>query len=387
MPIKKPTILFVLILCITMLTSIGCAEAPIKPSNKAILKETAEYGRTNESMYGPSKNSKFLNTMKARVSMFTNSTRFRWMDAGKELYRTKFIKAGMVEHFVEVENGTIHFWTGGQGEPLVMLHGFGAEAVFQYNKQVKPFAKEYFLVIPDLLWIGESCSEKEDYSIDFMSQAIHQLLESQKIKRYNLLGLSQGGMVATMLAINYPDHIKKLVIVDSPVAPYLLTDEETHQMLETIKYDPVNLLIPKTVDDVRFLMSFGYHKPARVPSFVLKDTLRYMRTNLKKRIGMARYIGDNTFNLFGNSGYNITQKTLVVGAQYGFLPKEAVERLAHTIGTNATFKIVKNSAHHIPDDQPKEFNRIVLNFLKNSFIIASPQILSPPKKMNIRTKM
>ncbi len=366
MLIKKPTILFVLIFCITTLTSIGCAETPVKPSNKANLKETAEYGRTNETMYGPSKNSKHLNTMKARMSIFTNLARFRWMDSGRELYRMKFIRAGMVEHFVEVENGTIHFWTGGKGEPLVMLHGFGTSALFQYNKQVKSFAREYFLVIPDLLWFGESSSEKEDYSIDFLSQAIHQMLESQKIEQYNLVGLSLGGMVAAMLAINYPDHIKKLVIVDSTVAPYLLTDEETHQMLETIKYNAVDLLVPKTVDDVRFLMSFGYHKPPRVPSFILKDALRNLRVNFKQRIGTAKYIDDNSLNLFGNSGYNITQETLIIGAEYGLLPKEAGERTAHTIGNNASFKLVKNSAHHIPDDQPKEFNRIVLDFLKNS---------------------
>lgn len=363
----KPFICLIAGILILIFGCSSCATKAISPKNEIKLHQSYSPEHSGVSIYkNTEKPKKCTGVMKESGNMIGNIARLKWMKCAKNMYRMKYIRAGMVEHFVKVENGTVHFWTGGEGEPLMMMHGFGTGSEFQLKEQVKPLGKKYFLILPDLMWFGESYSEKEDYSIDFQAETLEQLMDSMSIEKFHLMGLSLGGMVASVMAINNPNRVQKLVIVDSPVAPYLFTMDESLVIAERMSYSPVDALVPSSLDGVRFLMQFGYHKPPKAPNFVLKDALKYLRQNLKQRIGIAKYIEENAGNLFTNTGYNITQETLVLGAEYSFMPVEAGKRIAERIGKNATYKMVTDSAHQIMDDNPEEFNQFVLEFLQGT---------------------
>jgi pimeloyl-ACP methyl ester carboxylesterase len=307
---------------------------------------------------------KYIGILKCCIEIGSSLATLRWFKLGCSLYRLKFLRAGMTEHFITVENGRVHYWTGGSGDVLVMIHGFGVDAVLNWPNQVGPMAKEYFLVIPDLIWFGESASDTKDYTPDFQAQTIEQLLRSQDIEKFHLMGHSYGGIVSGLLAAMFPDHVQKLVIVDSPAILDVVTEEEHQQTLDRLQVDStVELLIPKSTADLRRILEMAYYKPPRVPGFVLKDLLPNYRRNVEQRTAMVDYLENDWKDVF-HKGYQIEQKTLVVwGAHDVLILLKAGERVASAIGANAHLRVIQNSGHAPNLEKPKEFNRIVLDFL------------------------
>ena len=68
------------------------------------------------------------------------------------LLRTLFRRCGLKEQESQVDNGTVSFWRGGKGRPLLLLHGFGASAMWQWARQVRPLAQRHELIVPDLIY-------------------------------------------------------------------------------------------------------------------------------------------------------------------------------------------------------------------------------------------
>ena len=128
----------------------------------------------------------------------------------------RFKCADMVEAKADLENGTVKYWHGGSGTPVLMIHGFGADAQYLWYDQVGAFTDDYQVITPDLVYFGGSTSDKNDFSIDFQVETVVQLMDHLKIDKLHCMGVSYGGLVAFKLANDYPDRVMKLVIVDSP---------------------------------------------------------------------------------------------------------------------------------------------------------------------------
>ena len=123
----------------------------------------------------------------------------------------KFWCANVTDQTVEVENARVHYWTGGQGEPLVMLQGFGGNARTVWAEQVVDLSDKYTLYAPDLVYFGGSTAKKKNFSIEFQVDTIIQFLDKLNIKKCHLIGVSYGGLVAYMLSAMYPDRVEKLI--------------------------------------------------------------------------------------------------------------------------------------------------------------------------------
>ena len=307
---------------------------------------------------------RYIDILKCCTEIGSSLATLRWFKLGCALYRLKFLRAGMTDHFITVENGRVHYWTGGSGDVLVMIHGFGVDAVLNWPNQVGPMAKKYFLVIPDLIWFGESASDTKDYTPDFQAQTIEQLLRSQDIEKFHLMGHSYGGLVSGLLAAKHSDRVQKLIIVDSPTIFDVVTEDEHQRTLNRLNVDnTVELLIPKSTADLRRILEMAYYKPPRIPGFVLKDVLQNYRRNVEQRTAMIDYLEDDWKDVF-HRGYQIEQKTLVVwGAHDALIPLEAGKRVVQTIGANAHSRVIQDSGHAPNLEKPKEFNQIVLDFL------------------------
>src|SRR5262249_55632614 len=61
---------------------------------------------------------------------------------------------------------TVHYWAGGHGPTVVLVHGFGASAIWQWADQVDALAPDHRVIVPDLLWFGDSRSEDKAAGID-----------------------------------------------------------------------------------------------------------------------------------------------------------------------------------------------------------------------------
>jgi pimeloyl-ACP methyl ester carboxylesterase len=119
------------------------------------------------------------------------------------------------KHVNTVINGiNIHYVTGGAGEPLVLLHGFG-QNWFMWNRILPELAKHFTIVAPDLPGLGESGKPDSGYEKKHMARYIHGLVENLGFKEINLAGHDIGLMVAYAYAAQFPSTVKKLALMDA----------------------------------------------------------------------------------------------------------------------------------------------------------------------------
>ncbi len=96
---------------------------------------------------------------------------------------------------------------------IVLLHGAGAGAVTWYPV-LYALIKDFHIIIPDIVGYGESDKPDATYDRPFFVAWLKTFLDHLNIEKMHLIGNSQGGAIALQFAINYPDRVDKLVLVN-----------------------------------------------------------------------------------------------------------------------------------------------------------------------------
>jgi pimeloyl-ACP methyl ester carboxylesterase len=97
---------------------------------------------------------------------------------------------------------------------LVVVHGGGGGAE-TWLTNAAHLAKKYSVYIPDLPGFGLSQAMEGEFEIPRYAQFIEEFVTAVGLKNFHLVGHSLGGGIAGTYAINYPQRVKKLVLVDS----------------------------------------------------------------------------------------------------------------------------------------------------------------------------
>jgi len=101
----------------------------------------------------------------------------------------------------------------GKGEPLLFIHGLGS-STRDWQDQVDFFSKTYQVILVDIRGHGQSDKPPGPYSIPLFAADVAQLLEKLKLSPVHVIGISMGGMIAFQMAIDHPDLLKSLVVVN-----------------------------------------------------------------------------------------------------------------------------------------------------------------------------
>ena len=97
----------------------------------------------------------------------------------------------------------------GQGQPLVMMHGWGMHSGV-WQPLIKRLSKDYMLYLVDLPGMGGS-RPIEPYHLHAMADEVAEVIPGVS----DVLGWSLGGLVAQRIALNQPDRIRRLVLVSA----------------------------------------------------------------------------------------------------------------------------------------------------------------------------
>lgn len=125
---------------------------------------------------------------------------------------------GFTSRFLDIGNITLHARTGGSGPPILLLHGY-PETHASWHKVAPDLARNFTVVLPDLRGYGRSsCApdefEHRAYSKRTMATDVAQLMSLLGFSRFAVIGHDRGGRVAYRLALERPDLVERLVVVD-----------------------------------------------------------------------------------------------------------------------------------------------------------------------------
>jgi pimeloyl-ACP methyl ester carboxylesterase len=110
-----------------------------------------------------------------------------------------------------------HVLSGGQGEPIVFLHGLGASS-FSWRFLLPEFARTHSVYAPDFPGYGRSDKPRDfDYTFAGFARWLASFLDEFKLARPILVGNSMGGDVSLFLALQSPQRVSRFVMIGSPV--------------------------------------------------------------------------------------------------------------------------------------------------------------------------
>ncbi len=116
--------------------------------------------------------------------------------------------------FVEIHGHARAYRMCGQGPALLLLHGIGDSSA-SWVPLMRPLARRYTVIAPDLLGHGESAKPRADYSVASFANGMRDLLDVVGIDKATVVGHSLGGGVAAQLAYQHPTRVERLVLVSS----------------------------------------------------------------------------------------------------------------------------------------------------------------------------
>lgn len=169
--------------------------------------------------------------------------------------------AGLESQRITVDGLEFAYLEGGTGEPLVLLHGFGA------NKdnwtRIAPYLTPHFRVIaPDLTGFGESSAAQDnDYRIPRQAERLRAFLAALEIDSLHLGGNSMGGYIAGLYAQQHPEQVKTLWLL----APAGMASAEPGEMAQLLAAGEPNPLVVDSVADYDRLLDFVFTEQPYIP--------------------------------------------------------------------------------------------------------------------------
>ena len=243
----------------------------------------------------------------------------------------------------------------GKGIPLVLIHGFLGSSEM-WKPQVEYFKKSHRVIFPALPGFGKSSHVKSCDTIECMAKAILNALKIKKIKRFNLLGHSMGGMIVQEMTKLADEKILKLICYGTGPRGNI------PGRFETIDQSREKLKINGLKDTAHRIFKTWFIEGDKAKYFYLcdeagKQTSQEAADN--GLIAMKNWSGVDNLK-------NINNETLIVwGDQDRAYNYDQVETLKNNI-SNSDLKIIKGCSHNVHLEKPNEFNKILSEFLKKN---------------------
>jgi pimeloyl-ACP methyl ester carboxylesterase len=264
---------------------------------------------------------------------------------------------------VNVNGINLYYRLHGQGEPLVLIMGLGGGHGAWFF-QIRAFRKHYRLITFDNRGVGRTDRPGESYATRTMADDTVGLMDSLGIEKAHILGVSLGGMIAQEVAVNYPQRVKKLILV-STTAGMDETRDVPSELLKAAGIDESS-----AVDDIRSvdinklmssLNSLAFNRRI-YKMFVLPLTYLYMR-----RVGIDGLLGQFEAAMGHNTLdrlHLIEAPTLVMtGSADRLIPPDSSDVIASRIPSARLVK-VEGGSHTFLAEMRNRFNKEVLDFLR-----------------------
>jgi 3-oxoadipate enol-lactonase len=261
--------------------------------------------------------------------------------------------------FAEVNGTSLFYETAGKGPAVVLIHG-GLVDSRLWDDQLKEFSKRYRVVRYDLRGFGRSASPAAGQQFSHLED-LGALLDFLKVERATLVGLSLGGIVAADFALEHPRRVERLVLVGAglrgaPVQP----DEKLTAIYRSSQEDGPEKYADKQLGTPFFAAATPSNPKARAR---LREMLVHNHKALRALTpGVVQYPARPTVERLAD----IKVPTLVVIGSIDHPNLLAIADILHARIPGARKVSMPGASHHPPVEQPKEFNRVLSDFLRKS---------------------
>lgn len=246
----------------------------------------------------------------------------------------------------------------GDGKPLIILHGlFGLSD--NWVTHAKRLAEKFSVYLPDLRNHGQS-PHSSTFNYAAMADDLHEFIKEHKLKNPVVIGHSMGGKVAMWFALEYPDLLEKLIVVD--ISPVKYADRDAHfdiiSAMMSIDFDAVH-----SREEVSDLLKLSIpHYDTRL--FILKNLYRKTRNTFDWRLNLNAISNNMDMIFAGVDVDNVFNKPVlfIKGGKSDYIKDDHIPTIKRLFPASNIINIPQ-AGHWVHVDAPDEICRQFSNFL------------------------
>jgi 3-oxoadipate enol-lactonase len=261
------------------------------------------------------------------------------------------------------DGSSLYYRSHGGGEPVLLIHGLGGSGA-DWALQVAALERRFRVIVPDLPGCGFSSPPGGRYSIESFACALWSLLDQLEVPRINIVGYSMGGAVALEMALQRPNLVPRLALINS-LATY--RDQWRKWMYARSSAALIRLC--------------GMRRAARIFAAGLfpepwQSTFRDRAAEVVAAVPASSYLSmaralerwEATERLD-----RIRSRTLVIAAEHDHTPLAEKHALAAALG--ASIVVVNGSRHGTPFDASEATNSSLLALLTDQPLLSYEQLV------------
>ena len=283
-------------------------------------------------------------------------------------------QVGASHHTVEVDGLKIHYVTSGAGEPVVLLHGF-PETAYAWRKIIPKLAKNYFVVAPDLRGCGDTDRPEDGYDKKNVAKDVFGLIKYLNLGSVNLVSHDVGMMVGYAFAANYPEQVKRLVLMEAALPGLgleaLYDADKYPRMYHLPLFEAPNGLAEMLIEGkeslfVAHFMRQQTYDPTGPDEIALEEYSRRLAQPGALRGGIE-YFRAHKRDAIQNIEYakkKLSMPVLTVGgtASFGANLAPQIKPLVNQLHS----VMIESCGHYVAEEQPEKLINELLNFFKST---------------------
>jgi len=279
---------------------------------------------------------------------------------------------GMKQQSIRANGVRINAWVGGKGDPVVLLHGY-PQTGQMWRKVVPSLLDQFTVVCPDLRGYGDSDKPRDGYDKRSMAKDMHDVVQALGHRRFALIGHDRGARVAHRLAMDYPDKVRNLTVLD--IVPTHTVFKNTGKELAAAYWhwfffqvpDLPEIMIANSAEPfLRHMFRALCFRQDTIEEPMFQEYLRAFRLPGTIRAGLEDYRAAATVDIADDErdlGKKLACPVLAIWGEYG-----KMHTLFDVLGTwkekaaSVRGHPVK-CGHFIPEEAPDELLRDLIPFL------------------------
>jgi abhydrolase domain-containing protein 6 len=268
--------------------------------------------------------------------------------------------SGVRRRTIQVGDHRVVYSTGGSGETILLLHGFGASGD-GWNRLAAKLVKKYRVIAPDLPGWGAS-TRLEPASYAYLSQLdrLRSLIQELKLERFHLAGHSMGGFLAAAYAARFPDDVISLGLL----APHGMAEPQPSELARSVERGD-NWLVASSLEGFQRMLDNLFVRRPYIPGVVVKYLAKLAMSRSAKSRQIFEEMQRNEPPLIKRLPEIKAPALIVWGDQDRVLHVSCAELFKANI-EKAQLAIVKNCGHMPLTEQLNAWAGLYLAFIEEA---------------------
>ena len=276
-----------------------------------------------------------------------------------------------VGNFLSVGDIRTFYRSKGDGEPILLLHGFPTSS-YDWRRLLQPLSQYGKVIAPDLYGFGYTDTPKDpDYTLTGYESFLRDFLSAMGIGRFTLIGHDWGGVIALRYAIENPDSVSRLVIMDAALYPEWVEHQRTSRSYAIIRRMEKNGLVRMIVRNTISKKAVKRAIAPRTEKLVSEEDLAHYKFFFKRGLNAIRLYSKNHLQWIQENAPLLSARlkelrmpTLIIwGGEDPYFPPKTPDRL-HSDIPGSTLQVLKSTGHWPFEENPEQIIELVTSFLE-----------------------